>query len=85
MLVKDPQTGQIVIDRTPTRIRYIDTGKVKIGCAYLPKPARMTRDEETIQSLMLGYKIPGRFGATLHWLYLALVLLAVFCVSAAAK
>lgn len=85
MLVKDPQTGQIVIDKTPTKIRYLDTGKVKIGSAYIPKTSRMTRDEEIIQSAMLGFRVPSRFSVFMHWLYVVVVVVAICAVAIAAK
>ena len=51
-----------------------DTGKVKIGRAYIPKPRQMNQDEHVIQDLLLskGVKQPiceaaGQFIAL--WVY----------------
>jgi len=56
MLIKDETTGRMRICSRPTHIRYIDTGKVKIGCAYIPKPAPMTYEAVRIQGALLGIR-----------------------------
>ena len=53
MLIKDPHTGQIVLQPSRESIRYIDTGKVKIGCAYIPPPRPLTDSEERVQGWIL--------------------------------
>lgn len=85
MLVNDPQTGQVVIDKRPTTVRYLDTGKVKIGCAYVPPPARMTRDEEIVQSSLLGYRVPSRFSIFLRLFYMVVVVVSILTIAIAAK
>ena len=65
MLIKVPATGKIVIKPQRETIRYVDTGKVKIGCAYVPKPIRMTYDEECVQDWLLG----GRPVLSRGWLW----------------
>lgn len=42
----------------PKQVVPYDTGKVKIGLLYTPKPPRMTRDEEIIQAALLGERLP---------------------------
>lgn len=42
----------------PKQVVPYDTGKVKIGLLYTPKPPRMSRDEEIIQAALLGEKLP---------------------------
>jgi hypothetical protein len=59
MLVKDDTTGCMRICPRPTQIRYIDTGKVKIGCAYIPKPMPMTNESIRIQAALLGQPPPA--------------------------
>ena len=58
------------------KITPYNTGKVLIGCRWQPKPPPMTRDEEIIQSLPLGYPIPSsliaRLGKTLFYMVLFL-------------
>ena len=56
MLLKDPLTGVTRIDKIPTQICYYDTGKVKIGCAYVPKPMPMNPDSIQIQEILLGHR-----------------------------
>lgn len=73
MLVKDPVTGEIRIDKPPVPVKYFETGKVKIGCAIAPKPPAMSADAEQIQGALLG--IPSRMFSTLPYLtYYAIVL-----------
>jgi hypothetical protein len=59
MLVKDHATGQTRICSRPTHIRYIDTGKVKIGCAYIPDPMPMSVEAVRIQAALLGHRPPA--------------------------
>ena len=56
MLVKDPTTGLMRIDKRPMHVRDIDTGKVKIGCAYIPKPMPMSYESMRIQAALLGVR-----------------------------
>lgn len=56
MLIKDPLTGQIVIKPSRENVRYIDTGKVKIGCAYIPPPRSLTVSETQLQGWILERK-----------------------------
>lgn len=60
--------------------RYYNTGKVLIGVQYVPKNHRiMSRDEELIQSVLLGQRLPMfRYDSTIYALYLiGLVMLMV--------
>lgn len=34
--------------------KYVNTGKVLIGLAYVPKPPEMTQSEEFLQNVLLG-------------------------------
>jgi hypothetical protein len=74
MLVKDPTTGQMRIDKsTLPPVKYLDTGKVKIGCAIAAKPMPLSCDAEQIQGALLG--IPSRMFSTLPYLtYYAVVI-----------
>jgi hypothetical protein len=73
MLVKDPVTGEIRIEKPPVPVKYFETGKVKIGCAIAPKPPAMSADAEQIQGALLG--IPSRMFSTLPYLtYYAVVI-----------
>jgi len=56
MLVKDPITGEIRIEKTTAPVKYFETGKVKIGCAIAPKPPPMSADAEQIQGALLGIR-----------------------------
>ena len=56
MLVKDHATGKIVIRPSRDAVRYVDTGKVKIGSAYTPPPRALNWDEERIQTSLLDRK-----------------------------
>lgn len=35
--------------------RYVNTGKVLIGVAHVPRPRQMTQGEEVIQDVLLGH------------------------------
>lgn len=61
-----------VYDRLAASGRYYNTGKVLIGLQYLPrKHYRMSRDEERIQSALLGHKLPFfQYDMTIYGLYL---------------
>lgn len=51
-----PRKG-ILDPRSPLLHRQyvpVDTGKVKIGCMYVPPPLVLTEDEEQIQAALLG-------------------------------
>ncbi len=73
MLVKDPVTGEIRIEKPPVPVKYFETGKVKIGCAIAPKPPAMSADAEQIQGALLG--IPSRMFSTRPYLtYYAVVI-----------
>ena len=56
MLTKDPRTGQIVIQPSRENVRYIDTGKVKIGCAYIRVCPALTDGECHLQGWILKRK-----------------------------
>jgi len=73
MLVKDPVTGEIRIEKPPVPVKYFETGKVKIGCAIAAKPMPLSCDAEQIQGALLG--IPSRMFSTRPYLtYYAVVI-----------
>lgn len=76
MLIKDHSTGVIRIDKSPTQIRYYDTGKVKIGCAYIPKPMPMTNESILIQGALLGYR-PAAVVSIVDIVYVATLAITV--------
>lgn len=51
--------------------RYHNTGKVLIGVSYVPQKKRiMSRDEERLQSVLLGHPIPAfKYDLTIYLLY----------------
>jgi len=61
---------------TPPVARCVNTGKVRIGIAHVPRPAAwMTRDGETLQRALLEPRTAGRqtavqrtLGAIWRWL-----------------
>jgi len=53
MLVK--QNNQVVIDNKRRETLFcVDTGKVRIGSAYVPPPMTMCDDELEIQKVLMG-------------------------------
>ena len=66
--------------------RYYNTGKVLIGLQYTPRQRRMmSRDEERIQSALLGRRIPLlQHDVTVYALYLIGVAMLVWAVAKAA-
>lgn len=54
MLVKDPDTGKIVIKPSREAVRYVQAGKMMIGIAHIPRPRALNWDEEQIQSRLLN-------------------------------
>ena len=51
--------------------RYHNTGKVLIGLQHIPRQRnKMSRDDEIIQSVLLGQRIPSfRYDFTIYVLY----------------
>jgi len=85
MLVKDPTTGLMRIERGPIEAKYLDNGKVKIGVAYTPKPVPMSNESVRMQGVLLGIRpdfLSSRFAL---FLYALLIGLCVWGVAAAAK
>lgn len=79
MLVKDPTTGEIRIEKTTAPVKYLETGKVKIGCAIAPKPPALSADAEQIQGALLGLRTRMYTSASYLAYYAALlVVLAAF-------
>ena len=79
MLVKDPVTGEIRIEKPPLPVKYFETGKVKIGCAIAPKPPPMSADAEQIQSALLGIRRRAYSSASyLAYYAILIVILAAF-------
>jgi hypothetical protein len=59
--------------------KYFNTGKVLIGLQHYPRLHRMNRDEEIMQSILLGaYRPYISYGFTLYLVALALVVVALF-------
>lgn len=59
--------------------RFVNTGKVLIGLQYVPRQRRvMSRDEERLQTVLLGIKVPSlRYDTTIYALYLIGVMLLI--------
>lgn len=59
--------------------RFVNTGKVLIGLQYVPRQRRvMSRDEERLQTVLLGIKVPSlRYDTTIYVLYLIGVMLLI--------
>lgn len=51
--------------------RYHNTGKVLLGLQYIPRQRiKMSRDDEIIQSVLLGQRVPSfRYDLTVYVLY----------------
>jgi hypothetical protein len=83
MLLKDPLTGVTRIDKSPTQICYYDTGKVKIGCAYVPKPMPMHPDAVQIQGILLSHRplTLATFAVLAYLVVMALLLTLIFLTS----
>ena len=77
MLVKDPVTGEIRIEKPPLPVKYFETGKVKIGCAIAPKPPPMSADAEQIQGALLGIRRRAYSCASYLAYYAALLLVLI--------
>jgi hypothetical protein len=59
--------------------KYVNTGKVLIGLAYVPKPPEMTQSEEFIQNILLNNYRPlvsDRF--IVHFTIVVVVLASLF-------
>lgn len=85
MLVKDPTTGLMRIDRDPVEVRYFDTGKVKIGIAYVPRPAAMTNEAVRMQGALLGVRPDFHSSRLGLFLYAVVLGICIWGVAAAAK
>jgi hypothetical protein len=48
--------AQAVFNRIAASGRYFNTGKVLIGLTYARAPRAMSRDEETLQALLLRWQ-----------------------------
>lgn len=48
--------AQTVFDQIAASGKYFNTGKVLIGLTYVRAPRVMSRDEETIQALLLRWQ-----------------------------
>jgi hypothetical protein len=77
MLVKDPITGQVRIEKTTAPVKYLETGKVKIGSALIPRLPAMSADAEQIQGALLGVRT--RVYSTLSYLTYYAVLAVIIC------
>ena len=70
----------------PYRVTPVNTGKVKIGVYWAPKPARLTPEDEFWQKVFLGVK-PGlddwvsRFVNKSPWYLVGMVFLVAFLAS----
>ena len=59
--------------------KYVSTGKVLIGVAYVPKPPEMTQSEEFMQNLLLGnYRPLVSDRAVVHFTIAIVVLASLF-------
>lgn len=67
--------------------RYHNTGKVLIGVSYVPQKKRiMSRDEERLQSVLLGLKVPSlRYDITVYVLYAIGVFTLIWALAEAFK
>ena len=81
-MAKKPLTReQKVFNKLAATGKYVNTGKVLIGLAYVPRPARMSEDEEFLQNILLGnYRLLVR-DRTIMFFALLLVLLASLLVA----
>lgn len=61
--------------------KYVNTGKVLIGLAYVPKPPEMTQSEEFIQNVLLGNYRPLVSDKVMVYFTVAIVVLASLFVS----
>lgn len=61
--------------------KYVNTGKVLIGLAYVPKPRQMTQSEEFIQNILLGNYRPLVSDKAMVYFTVAVVVLASLFVS----
>lgn len=47
--------GQVVFERSQSQVPYVNTGKVKIGCAYIRPPQPIRGDYElNLQGVLLA-------------------------------
>ena len=60
-----------IYQRLASTGRYHNTGKVLIGLQYVPRQRRMmSRDEERLQAVLLGIKVPSlEYDLTIYALY----------------
>lgn len=67
--------------------RYHNTGKVLIGVAYVSQKRRiMSRDEERLQAVLLGLKVPSvRYDITIYALYFIGVCMLIWALAEAFK
>jgi len=81
-MAKKPLTReQQVFNKLAATGKYVNTGKVLIGLAYVPRSAPMSGDEELLQNILLGnYRLLVR-DRTIMIFALLLVLLASLFVS----
>jgi hypothetical protein len=61
--------------------KYVNTGKVLIGLAYVPKPPEMTQSEEFMQNILLGNYRPLVSDKAMVYFTVAIVVLASLFVS----
>jgi hypothetical protein len=81
-MAKKPLTReQKVFNKLAATGKYVNTGKVLIGVAHVPRPAPMSGDEEFLQNILLGnYRLLVR-DRTIMFFALLLVLLASLLVA----
>jgi len=81
-MAKKPLTReQQVFNKLAATGKYVNTGKVLIGLAYVPRSAPMSGDEELLQNILLGnYRLLVR-DRTIMFFALLLVLLASLLVA----
>lgn len=76
-MAKKPLTReQKVFNKLAATGRYVSTGKVLIGLSYVPKLLPMSRDEERMQSFLLGSYRPFMSGRAMVYTTVVLVVLA---------
>jgi hypothetical protein len=63
--------------------KYLSTGKVLIGVAYVPRPRQMTQGEELIQGALLGTNRPYVRVLDVAYMTLLAILFATLFISCA--
>ena len=81
MVKKSLTREQKVFKELAATGKYVSTGKVLIGVAYVPKPAPMSADEELLQNILLGNYLLLVRDRTIMFFALLLVLLASLLVA----